>query len=68
MWLPFSDPAVWNYYAKDGEGSQGLSGAVIRTRGTWEANTRYYRNCAEVEGGIKYIDIVLHDGKYYIVS
>ena len=68
MWLPFSDPAIWNYYAKDGDGSQGLAGAVIRTRGEWKPGQPYYRNCAETEGGIKYIDIVLYDGEYYIVS
>ena len=71
MWLPFSDPAIWNYYAKDGTSGQTLTGSITRLRGVWKAGQTYYRNSSPENSDLKYLDIILApDGsqQYYILN
>lgn len=40
-------------------GTPGLTGALLRPRGIWEANTTYYKNT-------QYVDTVIYDGNNYV--
>ena len=65
VWQQFTGPALWAKFGKDGSGSQGLSGAVIRYIGDWSSvveNANDHKFAFEYntpEGAnVRYIDVV----------
>lgn len=63
VWQRFTGPSLWAKYGKDGGGSQGLSGAIIRYVGDWESlvadSGEFIFECNTPEGAnVRYIDVV----------
>lgn len=53
-----------------GSGGQGLVGATIRLRGEWTNSECYVNQSTQTSSSatLRFIDIVLHNGEYYMVS
>lgn len=58
-WSAYSEPSLWAYMAKDGDGSsQTLKGSPLRNRGSWQTGTQYFDGTTQSDGGLFYQDFV----------
>lgn len=58
-WGAYSQPSLWTYMAKDGEGSsQTLKGSPLRNRGVWQTGVQYFDGTTQSDGGLFYQDFV----------
>ena len=71
-WHAYSTPALWSYYAKDGQDGQGggtqyLEYPVLRLRGEWQSGvpSPAYNDGTVYEDHVMYIDVVEYDGIFW---
>lgn len=66
VWTKYSQPALWSYMAKNGDGgSQTLAGSPLRKK-DFVYGTMYRDGHTESESGVFWQDFVQYEGKYYI--
>lgn len=67
VWTKYSQPALWSYMAKNGDGgSQTLAGSPLRNAGTWDENRTYLDGHTDSENGVFWQDFIEHKGSYYV--
>lgn len=67
VWTAYSQPALWSYMAKNGEGgTQTIKGSPLRNRGAYVSGQKYYDGYTESQDGVFWQDYVSYNNNYYV--